>query len=485
MSLLSLPPELVVRVSSSLTTSELGNLRRTCKHVESDLFDSFAREFFTKKQFMLEQISLQALIDISNHPTLSSRVREVVIGLQIFPPDHDLMTTFAKQRYQTGHVEHNVLVSTGMAASMLSEAFSRLPHLRTISLRDYNARGRYRDGDSAAWNSWGWSFGSPDTTTPRSLITIPPEPILPLLFYALGCAQSHVQHVHVFLRKHQKLTPFSFNVVDGFMGEKVRPILLDLKELMLAISPNALADYGKPWGSFDPNLAIDAPLKRLLHFTPALETLRLNFEPHQFYGARFLDWLGTTCPATTSPTPPLSPQLVVPPLSLHCLTTLELGMLNVPAHILVKVLVKFDPESLSLWKCTLHSAPKTSVVSWTSFLHDLSVALPDSTRLKSVLIGYPSQRCFIDDRDFYAETPVFYSPSDVPGDSNIREMRYRHSVESIGIREWLEQVSKRVVIEDLDESSDSEEDVDEDDEAGDDDEDEVDEDDEDEDEDED
>ncbi|KAG9971971.1 hypothetical protein KCU98_g13542, partial [Aureobasidium melanogenum] len=74
MALLDLPPELLLRVSAFLTTSELGKFRLTSKNIEAVLFDSFAREFFTKKQFMLEQLSLQALIDISNHPTLASRL---------------------------------------------------------------------------------------------------------------------------------------------------------------------------------------------------------------------------------------------------------------------------------------------------------------------------------------------------------------------------------------------------------------------------
>jgi hypothetical protein len=69
--LLSLPPELMIRISSNLTTHELACFRHTCKQVETNLFESFAREFFTKRQFMLEEVSIQALVGIANHKTLA------------------------------------------------------------------------------------------------------------------------------------------------------------------------------------------------------------------------------------------------------------------------------------------------------------------------------------------------------------------------------------------------------------------------------
>ena len=69
--LLRLPPELMLRISAYLTTVELGNLRLSCKDVERNLFKSFALEFFSKRQFMVERVSLDALAGIANHPTLA------------------------------------------------------------------------------------------------------------------------------------------------------------------------------------------------------------------------------------------------------------------------------------------------------------------------------------------------------------------------------------------------------------------------------
>lgn len=69
--LLEIPPELLLRISGYVNTVDLGSLRRTCKQVEGRLFRNFARESFTIRRFMIEQVSLEALVGIANHKTLS------------------------------------------------------------------------------------------------------------------------------------------------------------------------------------------------------------------------------------------------------------------------------------------------------------------------------------------------------------------------------------------------------------------------------
>ena len=142
MSLLELPLELLLRVSFYLTTPDLGSFRAVCKHIEANLQDTFTREFFTKRQFMIEQVSLQTLIDIANHPTLSLKLSEVIISLHFFKIDSNYQNAAAKERYRSGYVSHTTLLETGQARDMLVEAFSKLPNLRTVGLRDYDARGR-------------------------------------------------------------------------------------------------------------------------------------------------------------------------------------------------------------------------------------------------------------------------------------------------------------------------------------------------------
>jgi hypothetical protein len=143
--ILDLPTELVVSISSHLSTKDLGTMRRSCKQLEKHLFETFAREFFTKRQFMVEHVSLQALVGIANHPTLSQYLVEVLISTDRFNthPTHP------------HHPSREMFFRTGEARDMLAEAFSKLSNLRVVGLRDYDGPNRSRDGSHASWRSYG------------------------------------------------------------------------------------------------------------------------------------------------------------------------------------------------------------------------------------------------------------------------------------------------------------------------------------------
>ncbi|CAD0084068.1 unnamed protein product [Aureobasidium vineae] len=421
MALVDLPPELLLRVAAFLTTSELGHFRLASKHIEAVLCESFAREFFTKKQFMLEQPSLQALLDISNHPTLASRLSEVVISTHVLPPDPEIVTSTGKAMYEAGYVSHDVLMATGQALHMLSTAFSKLPNLRTVGLRDYNGLGRYRDGQSATWKSWGWSFGwdglptydPNDRIGQRALMIMPPEPVLPLLFYALGQAKVLPESIHVFLRKRAKLTQQSFNILDGYLGDKIGPVLCNTKDLMLAIGSERTG-YSSLLTALPtkPGVSTNAPLSRLLQCTPKLETLRLNFEQGQPAYSGFLDWLGSPIPNTQI----LSSGPVAGPVSLPRLTALELGMVTVSSAALFNVLTKFNLESFSLWKVQLHAS---------------SASEPE---------------------DFCYFKPVGAGEEDTPG---LMSEAKHHAGPGTIMGDWLQELSKRTYIPPAEDDSDS------------------------------
>lgn len=95
---------------------------------------------------MLEHVSLEALVGIANHPTLSTFLSEVIIGLQKLPYDSHFRTEGSRRYREAGYMSRNLLLQTGVAHSMLVEAFSKLPNLKTIGLRDYDGAGRVRDG---------------------------------------------------------------------------------------------------------------------------------------------------------------------------------------------------------------------------------------------------------------------------------------------------------------------------------------------------
>lgn len=85
-SLLDMPLELLVQISTYVTTPDLSALRLTCKQLERSLWEWFADEFFVKKQFMITHPSLQALVDISHHPSLSKKLRYIIISTHVYAP---------------------------------------------------------------------------------------------------------------------------------------------------------------------------------------------------------------------------------------------------------------------------------------------------------------------------------------------------------------------------------------------------------------
>jgi hypothetical protein len=152
--LLSIPLEILLQISRRLTTPEYGNLRRTCKAIESTLLNAFAQEFFTKRQFMLTEFSLQALLDISKS-RLSRYMNHVIIGMERptnatyrIAPDHGSNYHMLQES-----IDHMTLLYTGQDVEMLTEAFSSLGNLNTVEMRDFSSRSRNRDYPQNQWRS--------------------------------------------------------------------------------------------------------------------------------------------------------------------------------------------------------------------------------------------------------------------------------------------------------------------------------------------
>ncbi|GIZ37217.1 hypothetical protein CKM354_000067100 [Cercospora kikuchii] len=444
-SLLGLPQELLVRVATFLTTEELNPLRCSCKHIERQLFDTFAREFFTKRQFMVEHESLEALMGISKHPGLASKLTDVIIDLRILDPNRWL----DDRRLRSGHVNHRVLVHTGMARDMLVEVFSNLPNLRTIGLRDYDGAGRVREGERACWRPWGWSINRSTLVRCDSS-----EPILPLVLRSAGEAQARPTNVEVFLRR-RALQADSFQCCHGRLGSDVIPVLKGLKTLMLAISSDGSLSsnfLGGPGSPYDEKNAAETTIRRFLHHTTNLESLRLNFVVDEFLGFRTIDWLGRTGDVLT-PNPQIH-ALPVPPLQLQSLRSLDLGMANATAGGLVRVLSKIDLESFSLWKMTLQTRKKdhTSEDGWSHFLSQLSTRLPSSSGLRNIMIGYGSQAYYLGEiRYDDTDARVFFipegkDPADLAKAEGEQIVNFKAQYTGTSVHQWLHDMSKRAVV---------------------------------------
>jgi len=161
--LAAVPIEVLLQINRHLTTPEYGNLRLTCKHIEDQLLLAFAKEFFKKRQFMFTEFSLQAFIDISKS-RFGSNLKHVIFGLEqpstsipLGPPPTFQAThppdLAQKNRLTMDWFNHSSFLDTGRNVEMLAEAFSALPSLETIGMRDFNSRSRFRDAPHTAWNS--------------------------------------------------------------------------------------------------------------------------------------------------------------------------------------------------------------------------------------------------------------------------------------------------------------------------------------------
>lgn len=429
-----IPPELMVRIASYLTTAELGPLRRSCKQIEANLFDNFASEFFTKRQFMVEHNSLEALVGIANHPGLAARLTEVLIGTQVLDGSSRIT---AKEDFLEGRLKREMLLSSGKAHEMLAEAFSKLPNLRIVGLRDYNGAGRIRDGHGARWRSWGWSAATHSYESS-------PDALFPLLISALRTADARPENIEVILRKSQ-LSTDSLSVANEQTIASRQPPLSTLRVLFLAVSQrrDVAHQWGAPWDTYDNTDTTDAPFRRFLHAVPALEHLRLNFSPEQFLAHRMLDWLSMPTSSATS----TASQLPVPPVHMPHLSTLDLGMANVSAQTLVKVLMKFDLKAFSLWKITMQ-AQDTSTDCWSRFLDALSTRLPATTSLRKIKIGNLSQHRFEKNGNMWGPmTPVSFvaegtDPEKKAEAQKLQSAEFKAQYTGKKVHEWLKELSE-------------------------------------------
>ncbi|KAF2849086.1 hypothetical protein T440DRAFT_469520 [Plenodomus tracheiphilus IPT5] len=361
--LLTMPLELLVAVSTHISTSDLASLRLTCKQVEKSLYEWFSEEFFTKKQFMLTHPSLQALIDISKHVGFSKKLKHVIIATNVyrsiplrFRDEH------AAARYAQGYEAQEALLSTGIDREMLTEAFQNLVNLHTVGIRDFNAPSRLRDGQHATWTSWGATTVMKETGMELCFYDrngSGPErggPFLCRVFstvnYALGKAGRTPPELEVLLRK-AGLPDITFSLPDFLLSSLV-PVLNNYTSLLLNVDLTLNHLHTHTGGTIVETHAGHS-LRQFLSFTPNLTHLRLNFQKSLVVNnTDFLDWLGQSVPI---PGQKSANHLSIPPTTFPLLKTLELGQLKILPDTLLAVIAKFAPSlhSISLWRMALCS----------------------------------------------------------------------------------------------------------------------------------
>ena len=78
---MTLPLEVLLNITRHLPTPDYCNVRLASKYFEEQLLNAFSKEYFTKRQFMITEFSLQALIDISKS-RFSSCLTHIILGLE-------------------------------------------------------------------------------------------------------------------------------------------------------------------------------------------------------------------------------------------------------------------------------------------------------------------------------------------------------------------------------------------------------------------
>ncbi|KAK4194532.1 hypothetical protein QBC40DRAFT_290616, partial [Triangularia verruculosa] len=344
-----MPVEVLLRITRFVPTVDLSNVRLTCRVIERNLFNFFAHEFFRKKQFMVSTPSLQALIDISNHHSLSPFLKHVIICTDRLAEIHGYQQPTdpqKRQNFRRAHADQANLLSTGLLRDMLAEAFSALPNLEVIDLRDFYSRTRNRDGVNAEWRSYGSrmlreSTGVAVNATASSsgLYDTYPTQIFTAITAALATSERQPNSIEVLLRhRNWGLFDHAF-AIPSRLEPKLAPILANLKTLHLTLCIN--------YESF--------MIQDFLAMARNVSWLRLNFNyvsrvsMDQEPGPMLLKWVAH--PESDTPISDVDRKSIPFPN----LIRFDIGNADLTARTIVKLVTKFSPtlEHLSMRRVIL------------------------------------------------------------------------------------------------------------------------------------
>lgn len=314
---------------------------------------------------VIDQFSLQTLVDISQHSALSQVMTHLVIGLDELQASHrlprvDSVTEFSQWR--DADCAQKALLYGGGAADLLARALSNLTKLETIDIRDFDSSTRYRDvvpgRDVPRWRSYGASRYQqwPRETNwlvrmsgPRTNFV---DTVFTVVLAAVGRSSTTVKSLEVILRNRQiciQDDAFSTLCIPGTTLANVLPALTKLHlDLDSRISPGSgypsavlLNIPQHPW--FDPSTEY---LRRFFALTPNVSWLRLNFLLHNRHdlqsspSSKLLAWLSLRSDLNAPPGTPWG-QGNPAPVALPLLRRLDLGNVTTSLAIIRGLLKKF------------------------------------------------------------------------------------------------------------------------------------------------
>ncbi|CAK7271379.1 hypothetical protein SEPCBS119000_004573 [Sporothrix epigloea] len=404
-----LPVELLLRITRQLNTNELCAVRLCSRTLEHALRYFFLYEYFRRRQFMLTELSLQTLLAFAQHPDISQTLCHVMIGVEDFcrgyrdyPDDKKLATTLTMLA-----ANQKALMANGRAIRLLSAAFSLLPNLETVELRDEYPYMELRNGSYVAWSSYGLRHMRQQLgAKAQYLLTTSCSPDFPSLSFshvvaALAQTKARPPNLEMVCAINYQafdLSPAPRLYVQGGSGEAgvdvyAYAVLAGLRRLHLTLQcgyhplESEEGEIGNPsFQSRDARAFAEyLPVRAWLAHCPNVEWLRLNLlEEACSYNGDFLKQLGTPLPANYS-LPPASTALsdITMPFASH-LRRFDLGSASCRVNVLLKLLDRLPAlEHLSLWLFSLVYDDRHPFTIWKDFLASLAKS-PLGAQLKQL-----------------------------------------------------------------------------------------------------
>ncbi|CAK7270232.1 hypothetical protein SEPCBS57363_004001 [Sporothrix epigloea] len=421
-----LPAELLHRITDYLNTTDLCAVRLCSRTIERSLNRFFFHEFLRRKQFMLTDFSLQALLAMARHPVISQTLRHVSISLHEFAISFRNVHARPEQAYLflMAAAQQKSLLHTGRAVQLLAAAFSLLPNLETVEIRDTDSFTRYREGSVYPWRSYGYISMLEQLGDERymELFTDSPDPdfvsrVFPLVLAALAQSTARPPNLEVLISRDlggMKYSAFDLTPMPQFdvrgdstgigTGTNAFAVLTGLRSLHLCLQFAFHSKFGQRLGLPTSRFGrsdFSAPFKNAPSVTclpihawlahcPNLEWLRLRFLNSTCkYNETFLSALGNPLPASY-PFPPgsMASRDITMPFASR-LRRLDLGGVACSHEVLSDLLLRLPAlEHLLLQifslKCS-ETSEQILHVQWGLVLAALS-AEPLGTRLKHVFL---------------------------------------------------------------------------------------------------
>lgn len=337
---------------------------------------------------MIDEFSLQTLVDISQHPALSKAITHLIIGLdELGAVDHqssELHSLSEFHRWRAADCAQKALLYGGGAVHLLSQSLQNLPNLKTIDLRDFNSNTRFRDAtpgrEVPLWRSYGSSRYQNWPRASRWLLSPAPptnftDTVFLVVLTAVGQSPTTLQSLEVILRNRRICLQDDAFSTSGVSDTHLADALRVLTKLHLDLG-SSRGSLGAPLGVFSSRLPASMPqhewfdpsmayLRHFLTLTPNLKWLRLNFYGHSHGGSssshssKMIAWLALrpdfNAPAD-APWGGGNPAPVTLPLR-----RLDLGNLTTTPVVLRRLLKKFgDLEHISMRDIWLRDAAANS-----------------------------------------------------------------------------------------------------------------------------